>query len=615
VSFGHDVKAGVAGQTKPNSKSGIPDGAPGKFPSPFVTTDSDARPKTKLTQVFEKARKGKKTQTSDADAEEDLWEEVDELDHDADVTVDLNEPHSRSGKYWKSYFESYHADAKAEMEKLVKYKQLAKSYAKMKDSEALDLHQKLEEEQIKVKRMESRLADFTRQVTSGARVNGGTYDAKIVDELAKQTALAAEYREQVQELESLISEAYQDGSEGKSRRRKQNASPQTQKTLMEVQRELRRARAQVKEMGDLRHEISRLKSDLTSSQQKAAKLTDELSKTNSRILHLESELSESKAQVRQRDRELKRLRSDHDQLKENAKTRFIEAEEVLNKKNDKIADLKDEIRSLKVEGASKRPSRAKEPESSIRSDRESFRARDRASAQRFSQVADEEPPKPKAELNVGRQTSLSRGLALAQVSNDGVLQYDRIGSHSGDGRRLKAIEHDLLAPTRFRTDRGRDEMGHNSSSSALSDRTNLQQVRRAVSGSSVRHSYPSKDDLAVGSKSLGASVPTIMHETVAATENRVGGPRPFTERRTVSEDRPWSADSEIPHIDLVQGNFAPLGRVVPEVNSSGIWSMATAKTSLPADRRAAAIARLERKKADRARSYSTSERNKENVFL
>jgi spindle pole body formation-associated protein len=148
VSFGHDVRDNVS--TKTTSKSGLPDECPGKFPSPWAGNTGDGlRPRTRLTETMEKARSRvsrSKSGSKESD-DEGAWEEVEDLDADPDITVDLNEPHSRSGKYWKSEFQRYHEEAKVEMDKLVKYKQLAKSYAKMKDTEAMDLNAKLKEEQ------------------------------------------------------------------------------------------------------------------------------------------------------------------------------------------------------------------------------------------------------------------------------------------------------------------------------------------------------------------------------------------------------------------------------------------------------------------------------------
>ncbi len=155
---------------------------------------------------MENARKNRETGLKEGRRRE--WEEYDDdYEPDHDITVDLNEPHSRSGKYWKAYFENYHDDAKTEMEKLVKYKQLAKSYAKQKDAEAVDLNQKLKEEQEKVKVMEQRVSELARQVTSSAKKGGGDNDSKLMDDLAKQTALTLEYKEQVKSSRVCFSKA------------------------------------------------------------------------------------------------------------------------------------------------------------------------------------------------------------------------------------------------------------------------------------------------------------------------------------------------------------------------------------------------------------------------
>lgn len=616
VSFGHDVKAGVAGQ------QGLLEEGAGKSPSLFVGKDGDGkktRPKSRLTQALENARKHKNPPVTGLEARDsapgatqgkDVREDVGDLERDPDVTIDLNEPHSRSGKYWKTCFETYHADAKAEMEKLVKYKQLAKSYAKMKDSEALDLQQKLKEEQERVKRMEARISETTRLVASGAKDNGGAYDDTMVADLAKQTALAVEYREQVRELEELLKDGSDHESEDKPKRRRQGASPRTQRTLLETQRELRKARVQVREIGRLKDEVNRLRSDLLFAEQRTAKLADEnkklagdLSQKSSRALDLERKLEESRAEARQKDRELRRLKSEHDQLKENAKTRFVEAEHVVQKKNEKISSLKDELRTLKTETEPKRPARTKDLETAWKTDRENIKPKDRA-------TADDEPKKLRDTLDSVRQASLSKGLKIQPTSSD---------TRSGSGSNSKACEDETLISSRALRERIQADFRKSSSSSVLSDRGNLQDIRRTNSGSSSRHSFPSKEN--TPATTLEPSLPT--HPRISKVGPGVGDntnglrrkpSKGYSEQRKVPAARPSSAGSDTGHIDLVHGNFARLGG--PDANASTAWSINTSRVaSLPADRRAAAIARLERKKAERSRSHSHSERNKENMLL
>lgn len=115
----------------------------------------------------------------DADADDDdEWEEEndDPENHcNHDITVDLNEPQSQSGRFWKSQFDKYRGDAQVELDKMLKYKQLAKSYAQLKDAEAIDLAEKLKEEQQKVVKMECKIAENASQIIT--QTDGATDDA------------------------------------------------------------------------------------------------------------------------------------------------------------------------------------------------------------------------------------------------------------------------------------------------------------------------------------------------------------------------------------------------------------------------------------------------------
>lgn len=592
VSFGRDVKAGSIGQQ--TTAGGRQDDGPGKSAGPFSgkdEADKQPRPKSRLTQVLENARKNKKPEattgtgardpTPEITQEDDDAEWYDDPERDPDVTVDLNEPHSQSGKYWKSCFETYHADAKAEMEKLVKYKQLAKSYAKMKDSEALDLAQKLREEQEKVKLVEQRVSEMSRDVTSRAKDNGGTYDANMVDELHKQKALALEYREQVRELEALLAKNDDQESGDSTNHRRQGASPRTQRTILETQRELRKARTQIREIGKLRDEISRLKSRLQTTEQRGSKLAEEnkrlaadLSQRSSKILDLEKTLDNAIAENRQKDRELRRLEAEHEQLKGNAKTRFVEAERVLQKKNDQITGLRAEIRALKAEPESRRATDARR-----------------------------------------RRNSLDSTFSIEAKST----RAGRHGEAAGPDARHSSAE--TLASSRALRKKLEADLGKDSSSSVLSDRGNLQNARQTPSDSSNRHSYPSKGTV---SASLEASLPPIT-TTTATRSVGVTGPalegvklrrksQKNLDRQNVPVVRPLSPDSKAERVDLMRDHYMRLGGPV-ETNASTAWDMNASRTRLPPDRRVAAIARIERRKAERARALSNAGGDKENVLI
>lgn len=605
VSFGHDVKQG-SGEPARASASGLPADCPGKFPSPWVDRNADAgqpRPKTKLQTVLEESRNSSinESMTDERDfahpakeQTEDAWEEVDdESECDADVTTDLNEPHSRSGKYWKSFFETYHTDAKTEMEKLVKYKQLAKSYAKMKDAEALNLNQKLKEEQEKVKAMEEKVAEMSRQASLTTRRKGGECDPRMTEELNKQTALAMEYKKQVEELESLLHEDAGELNDNGHRPRRV-ASPRTQRTLMETQRELRRARSQVRELEKLQEERDRLRSDLKFAEQRAAKLAEENRK-------LSGELSQSASRIQELEKRLEDSKGSYDKLKEDAKARYLEAQQVLQKKNEKISELQEEIASLKRDGA--------EPKRQIRSSRaRSFD--EKATTLKYSDYT--EGLIASRELN---RPSSQKG-STASVSQVGTRHRER---RSTEGSMRASYDDVALVPSRTLREKLDAEFGTKPqpTSSVLSDRGNLQDSRSSASSGRSAHTReeqprPNRTDRAARSTWAAAS------EEIASLNDRLGEVREKRFSKMSSEQlrkplaRPPSRESETPEIDLVQGNFARLGG--PDAHSSAVWgAMNTSRTTLPAARRAAAIARLQRKKAER--EMQQHGRDKENTKL
>ncbi len=367
VSFGRDVKAGNS--TEPGSVATNPDGT---------------RRKTTLQQALENSRSARSKPAAQGDEQQNKEQsrepvqapppKIDGADSESeweddicnhDVTVDLNEPHSNSGKYWKSEFTRYHEEARAEMDKLVRYKHMAKSYAKKKDAEAINLTQRLKEEQDKVLNMEQKITEMAAQIADKRRQGTGTDSdsATLMKDLAKQTNLAVQYRDQVRGLEAILKGQQDEAGPGRPERGRINTSPRTEKTILEVNRELRRARAELRQMDSLREENKRLRSDLGASQQEAKQLAEENRKTGghpapapapepSRPQRLEKQLREARDELRQRDAEIRRMGREYETLKRDAKARTGEAMQVLQEKNDKIAQLEREIKALRAEKAS-----------------------------------------------------------------------------------------------------------------------------------------------------------------------------------------------------------------------------------------------------------------------
>lgn len=153
---------------------------------------------------FEDLRNAKK-QLNAENKYEDEEDEGDEGD-EADATTDLNRPHSQSGKYWKSEFENYHKEARLEMRKLLSYKELAKSFAKIKDERSINLAERLKEEQRKVIAMEETISRLSAniRVTDSESAEIIAEPRILIKELARQTARAVQYKEQVEEFRKLM---------------------------------------------------------------------------------------------------------------------------------------------------------------------------------------------------------------------------------------------------------------------------------------------------------------------------------------------------------------------------------------------------------------------------
>ncbi|KAF4120826.1 DNA repair exonuclease SbcCD ATPase subunit [Geosmithia morbida] len=353
VSFGRDV-----GRNANSSKESM------------SSKDDEPHKRTRLNRALEKAQQNKTaasrmTARSKRDASDDEWEEDDDdQDNDSgshDMTLDLNEPHSESGRYWKQEYEKYHNDAKSELEKLLKYKQLAKSYAQQKDFEAIELAEKLKEEQQKVIKMEKKIAENASDILArhGSTSSEGAAESEIMTKLTKQTALAVQYRQRVEDLEDQLEAFLEDrhstasDNRGSGGRRQvlSAASPRTQKTLQDVQRELRKARSQVKEVNSLRDQVANLKQQLRAAEKRAAKAEvgakSEVIETD-RSRDLRAQLREAREQSRKKDEEMQALQREFEIFRKESQARSEEANQVLARAHAKIADLRKEVRTLKT---------------------------------------------------------------------------------------------------------------------------------------------------------------------------------------------------------------------------------------------------------------------------
>lgn len=262
------------------------------------------------------------------------------VDNDADVTVDINDPRSQSGKFWKSEFQKYHDEAQTQMKKLVEYKQLAKSYAKKKDAEALDLAEKLKEEQAKVATMENNITELMSQIAAEGKTRGDT-SPELMRELARQTALAFQYRVQVEEFRKAM--------EGDG-----NLAAAVPKT------ESRKTKNDSRDVASIQNELDQALEALATADRTVSKLQGENNKLSQDLLHSdlrlekqteswEKRLKLTEEQRQKKDERFKALQKDYDHIKQTAKSSRRDAEHLLRKRHDQVVELKKEIASLKSE--------------------------------------------------------------------------------------------------------------------------------------------------------------------------------------------------------------------------------------------------------------------------
>lgn len=165
VTFGAHVVDNAKDKVKEESKTGLPNDCPGKFPSPWVqpaekienvdTPSERKRGRSKLTEELHKAR----DESAKKKAAEAEVRPLEDQDYE-----DAPEPDSESGRYWKKEYDVYRANTTREVKKLVAKQRAAKSYARDKDLQCTELSDQLRQERKKVEKLESRTAELEAQL-------------------------------------------------------------------------------------------------------------------------------------------------------------------------------------------------------------------------------------------------------------------------------------------------------------------------------------------------------------------------------------------------------------------------------------------------------------------
>ncbi|KAJ5933769.1 Spindle-body formation-associated protein [Penicillium verhagenii] len=331
VSFGESV---VDNEGKRDSHSlkvvKTPPNPSGNLSIQWMSGSADGKPRSKLTQTLLDARDNA-TKNGDSDKSTNhpsdsnvtmLAQSKDESEGE-DITLNLDEPRSESGKYWKTEFDNYRVRTNREIKKLIHYRTIAKSYARKKDSEALRLADKLKEEEEKVAEMERQVTRLASSITGG----GSKADhEQLIQDLTKQTTLALQYKQQVTSLRTLLEKqgVVKGGTTQVSEPAKENpASNTSSDELRKAQEELKQANAKIEELKRRTPDLSRLETLAQSSEKKAQELEKEnlsLKKTLARVKQemtgYEGRRKEKENKMKQRESKLEaRVHEYRDRLK------------------------------------------------------------------------------------------------------------------------------------------------------------------------------------------------------------------------------------------------------------------------------------------------------------
>ncbi|KAM0239261.1 hypothetical protein ACHAPO_003232 [Fusarium lateritium] len=574
-----------------------------------VNKEPELRQRTRLNEALEKASKSvnqKNEAQQEQDNSSDEWEEADDEDYCThDITIDLNEPHSQSGRYWKEEFEKYHEDAKAEMEKLLKYKQLAKSYAKQKDAEANELAVKLKDEQQKVIEMEKQIAEGASKIASKRGDRSDESSADLLSTLTKQTALAVQYRTRVQELEDQLEKILcerGDDPNWKDCKGQVTTSPRTQKTLLETQSQLRRARMQVKEVDDLREQISSLKTQLKTAEKRATKAeannetktspkemtVDEPLREGSRAQELRTQLREAREENKKKDEELRILKEEFEAYRNETQAHNADTNAVLERAHAKIAELKKEVKTLKVadHAAHEQDNHAARPKSwHIQSD--------------AGRLAEEGPKSRNVPSNESsrdqRRTMARRSFDLSDLEGDTM----ELKTTDPNIPSLRQKFSDDAVPRVSKSDIGTSNMV----SSSLGSKPDIGRPRwQPFVPRSPRNRAYLGEEITKRIENGGETPGRPNFEEITVPD------LPALAKSVARSKRTTSTEKMDEKIDLLQDHYARLGGPDP---NNGVFTANASR--LPPERRAAAIARIEQRMAEKKRMRGRKGFDKENV--
>ncbi|KAI0998863.1 hypothetical protein K3495_g9333 [Podosphaera aphanis] len=128
---------------------------------------------------------------------------VEEDNYDEDITINLNEPRSNSGKYWKSEFNLYNQGVTSEIRKLLGQREAAKLFGVKEHARANELAELLKEEQQKVLSMQEKISSLMAKLASTGHESDDEYSLSSTREHASPSDMKTKITNLKRQLEKM----------------------------------------------------------------------------------------------------------------------------------------------------------------------------------------------------------------------------------------------------------------------------------------------------------------------------------------------------------------------------------------------------------------------------
>ncbi|KAL4949096.1 spindle pole body formation-associated protein-domain-containing protein [Aspergillus filifer] len=443
VSFGDGVVDNERKHDEPTVKPvKTPTPVSGNISSQWASGGSSDGKRSKLTQALmdSRERPSKPDERSQITANPAPKLEATTQADDNEDTINMNEPRSRSGKYWKAEFDSYRSKTALEIRRLIQYRSAAKTYAKKKDEEAYRLAAKLKEEEARVEEMERHV---TQLASTMVAENSRADKEQLVQDLTKQTALALQYKHKVSLLRKALEqhgvvgdEIESIGSPNESRTTCQETleshpvSKDTTDALQKSQQALAEANAKIEEMKHQQSDVDKLKGLAFSSEQKALELEKENAALKHTLARFKQEASkyegrrkEREARLKQREAKLEtRIQEYRERLKTTTQQHREQEESLKTSFDEERRQMQEQIDVLRTKlqaSESAREIRAR-PRANSRKDQHGVQAYDFGTISPQKEPYDEtgeteQPPSPSPRAKDRRSFGIENDLGDAEL--------------------------------------------------------------------------------------------------------------------------------------------------------------------------------------------------------